>query len=228
MHKTNVLTFGSKNFNTSLEELKDYLNFKLITTNNDFEDKILDDCDVLLIHEEYLKENTKINFLRKINKIKILAFHTKKTIFNNFKDKIQLPTTIKDINQIIENSIIKKSFNKNSSIKIKNYILNKNEKKLSKLKQFITLTEKEVQLLELFLNSKKPISKDNILSSVWNYSADADTHTVETHIYRLRKKVADKFMDEKFILNNKDGYYLWKKEIRSLKIFLQLSTEKEL
>ena len=208
MHKTNVLTFGSKNFNTSLEELKDYLNFKLITTNNDFEDKILDDCDVLLIHEEYLKENTKINFLRKINKIKILAFHTKKTIFNNLKDKIQLPTTIKDINQIIENSIIKKSFNKNSSIKIKNYILNKNEKKLSKLKQFITLTEKEVQLLELFLNSKKPISKDNILSSVWNYSADADTHTVETHIYRLRKKVTDKFMDEKFILNNKDGYYL--------------------
>ena len=204
------------------------MNFKLITTNNDFEDKILDDCDVLLIHEEYLKENTKINFLRKINKIKILAFHTKKTIFNNFKDKIQLPTTIKDINQIIENSIIKKSFNKNSSIKIKNYILNKNEKKLSKLKQFITLTEKEVQLLELFLNSKKPISKDNILSSVWNYSADADTHTVETHIYRLRKKVTDKFMDEKFILNNKDGYYLWKKEIRSLKIFLQLSTEKEL
>ena len=184
------------------------MNFKLITTNNDFEDKILDDCDVLLIHEEYLKENTKINFLRKINKIKILAFHTKKTIFNNFKDKIQLPTTIKDINQIIENSIIKKSFNKNSSIKIKNYILNKNEKKLSKLKQFITLTEKEVQLLELFLNSKKPISKDNILSLVWNYSADADTHTVETHIYRLRKKVTDKFMDEKFILNNKDGYYL--------------------
>ena len=78
------------------------------------------------------------------------------------------------------------------------------------------------------MNSKKPISKDNILSSVWNYSADADTHTVETHIYRLRKKVTDKFMDEKFILNNKDGYYLWKKEIRSLKIFLQLSTEKEL
>ena len=106
--------------------------------------------------------------------------------------------------------------------------MNKNEKKLSKLNQFITLTEKEVQLLELFLNNKKPISKDNILSSVWNYSSDADTHTVETHIYRLRKKVTDKFMDEKFILNNKDGYYLWKKEIRLQKIFLQQSTGKEL
>ena len=94
-------------------------------------------------------------------------------------------------------------------IKIKSsYFLNKNEKKLSKSDNFILLTEKEVQLLELFLNTKKPISKENILSSVWNYSADADTHTVETHIYRLRKKIADKFMDVKFILNNKDGYYL--------------------
>ena len=82
------------------------------------------------------------------------------------------------------------------------------KKKLSKLNNFIFLTEKEVQLIELFINYKKPVSKDNILSSVWNYSADADTHTVETHIYRLRKKILEKFMDEKFILNNKEGYYL--------------------
>ena len=87
-------------------------------------------------------------------------------------------------------------------------MLDKNEKKLSKSSDFIILTEKEVQLLELFLNSKKPISKDYILSSVWNYSSDADTHTVETHIYRLRKKISETFKDEKFILNNKDGYYL--------------------
>ena len=86
--------------------------------------------------------------------------------------------------------------------------MNKNEKKLFKLDDFIILTEKEVQLIELFLNNKKPTSKDNILSSVWNYSTDADTHTVETHIYRLRKKINDKFMDEKFILNCKAGYYL--------------------
>ena len=82
------------------------------------------------------------------------------------------------------------------------------KKKLSKLENFIILTEKEIQLLELFLNIKKPISKDKILSTVWNYSTDADTHTVETHIYRLRKKIADKFMDNNFIHNNKDGYYL--------------------
>ena len=87
-------------------------------------------------------------------------------------------------------------------------MLNKNEKKLSKNENEIILTEKEIQLLELFLNNKKPISKDNILSSVWNYSSDADTHTVETHIYRLRKKINDKFSDENFIINTKDGYSL--------------------
>ena len=70
------------------------------------------------------------------------------------------------------------------------------------------LTEKEIQLLDLFLGNNKPISKDNILSAVWKYSSDTDTHTVETHIYRLRKKISEKFMDEEFILNNKDGYYL--------------------
>ena len=66
------------------------------------------------------------------------------------------------------------------------------------------------------------------MTSVWNYASNVDTHTVETHIYRLRKKIIEKFKDENFILNNKDGYYLWKKEIRLQRIFLQLSTEKEL
>ena len=93
-------------------------------------------------------------------------------------------------------------------MQIKKYLLNKNEKKLSRDKNYIILTEKEIQLLELFLNNKKPVSKNDILSSVWNYSSDADTHTVETHIYRLRKKINEKFSDEKFILNNKEGYYL--------------------
>ena len=61
--------------------------------------------------------------------------------------------------------------------------------------------------MELLLNNNDPVSKNKILSTVWNYSTDADTHTVETHIYRLRKKINDKFFDSKFILNNKQGYY---------------------
>ena len=104
--------------------------------------------------------------------------------------------------------MVKKSFNQNSSIKIKSYILDKNEKKLIKNKNFILLTEKEIQLLELFLSSSSPLSKNQILENVWKYSSDADTHTVETHIYRLRKKIKSNFSDEKFILNEKKGYLL--------------------
>ena len=104
--------------------------------------------------------------------------------------------------------MIKNKFSKNSSIKIKDYILDKNEKKLILNKKYVLLTEKEIQLLELFLTKKQAVSKNNILDLVWNYSSDADTHTVETHIYRLRKKINDKFLDDNFILNNKNGYYL--------------------
>ena len=132
----------------------------------------------------------------------------KKKLLDNFDAFLELPANLKEINAAVENIAAKSKFSENSSIEIKNYVLNKNEKRLYRQKNFIILTEKEVQLLQLFFKKRKPISKVNILSTVWNYSEDADTHTVETHIYRLRKKISDKFMDEKFILNNKDGYYL--------------------
>ena len=209
MHKINVLTFGSKNFNTSINELKDYLNFELTTTNDNLENSNFNAHDVLFIHEDYLKDNSIKNILAITNKIKILITHSKNSNLNYFTDILELPTSIKDLNRIVENSIIKKSFNKNSSIQVKNYTLNKNEKKLYKKdSEFISLTEKEVQLLEIFLRNKKPVNKDKILDEVWKYASEVDTHTVETHIYRLRKKIKSKFSDENFILNNKNGYYL--------------------
>jgi len=210
MHnKINVLAFGSDNFNISLEELKDYLNFKLTTYNSNLENKNFANFDILLIHEDFLKNNSnKEVLLQDLNLIKILACNLKSILPKNFTDRLNLPTSVNDINHIIENSVIKKSFNINSSIKIKDYILDKNEKKLLKDANYILLTEKEIQLLELLLNHSKPINKDKILEEVWRYAAEADTHTVETHIYRLRKKIKLKFYDENFVLNNKDGYFL--------------------
>ena len=208
MHKINVLAIGSKNFNISLEELKEYFNFKLTTINNNLEKQALSNQDVLFIHENYLENNYDKKTLENTDKIKILVFNSKISSSIVFSDKLSLPTTIEDINQVIENSIVKKSFNKNSSIKIKNYILDKNEKKLLKEDNFILLTEKEIQLLDLLLINSDPISKNKILKEVWKYSSDADTHTVETHIYRLRKKIKSKFLDEDFIINNTNGYLL--------------------
>ena len=62
--------------------------------------------------------------------------------------------------------------------------------------------------MDLLIINSKPINKNKILEQVWKYSSDADTHTVETHIYRLRKKIKLKFLDENFLINNKDGYFL--------------------
>ena len=73
---------------------------------------------------------------------------------------------------------------------------------------FINLTEKEVNLLVLLNEEKKPLNKTFILKKIWQYSIDADTHTVETHIYRLRKKVLEKFGDSEFINIFKEGYSL--------------------
>jgi len=208
MHKINVLSFGSKNFNISLEELKDHLNFKLTTIDINIDSKSFDSYDVLFCHQDFFNNNPSTEILKKSNKIKILAYSSDKVKFDLFADKIFLPAKFEEINNIIENSIAKKNFSKNSSIKVKNYILDKNEKKLLRDKSYVLLTEKEIQLLELFLSYNKPISKNKILDEVWKYSKDADTHTVETHIYRLRKKIKSKFSDEDFILNNKSGYLL--------------------
>ena len=201
MHKLNVQILGPTSFVSTLNELKAFLKFNPVI------DKLAKNPNVVLFHVDVLKDKKQKEHINKDNLIKI-CLGKSKDLKDNFDAILELPTTLKDINSIVENTAAKKKFIKNSSIQIKSYLLNKNEKKLSKSNDFIILTEKEVQLLELFLRSKKPLSKDFILSSVWNYSTDADTHTVETHIYRLRKKINDKFMDEKFILNSKEGYYL--------------------
>tara|TARA_B100001057_G_scaffold425355_1_gene448725 strand:- start:999 stop:1604 length:606 start_codon:yes stop_codon:yes gene_type:complete len=201
MHQLKILILGPSSFVYTLDELKPFLKFNPLS--NDLNTK----PDIILFHNEALKDKKLKSFIDNSKSIKILA-GKKKELLSNYDTYLELPVKLKEINSTIENIAAKSTFNKNSSIKIKSYILDKNEKKLSKLSNFVILTEKEIQLLELFLIKKKPISKDNILSAVWNYSPDADTHTVETHIYRLRKKIYDKFMDEKFIINNKEGYYL--------------------
>ena len=160
-----------------------------------------------MFHDEVLKDKKIKNLIEKSDFLKVCVSNKKKQI-SKCDAVVQLPATLKEINNTLENIFAKKKFVKNSSIKVKNYLLDKNEKKLIKNSNSIILTEKEVQLIELLLNNPKPLSKDDILSSVWNYSAEADTHTVETHIYRLRKKINQKFMDEEFILNSKDGYHL--------------------
>ena len=201
MHLLNVLIYGPNTFLTTLNELKPFLKFNHVSEN------LHSNHDLILFHEDALKDKKLKEIIHNSQLLRVCATYNQNQ--NSIWDaNISLPTTVKQINSAIENVAAKSKFNINSSIKVKKYLLDKNEKRLTKENSSIILTEKEIQLIELFLKYSKPISKDNILSKVWNYSTDADTHTVETHIYRLRKKIIDKFLDDKFIFNNKDGYYL--------------------
>ena len=103
------------------------------------------------------------------------------------------------------NNIVKKEYKTNSSLKINHYNLDKNTRRLMKNGIELELTEKEIGLIEL-LNKKSFTKKKEILSEIWKYSDNADTHTLETHIYRLRKKIKDTFNDQDFIKSEKKGY----------------------
>ena len=198
-----VLSIGNDEFNKSLEEIKDDFKYKFTTK---IEKKNLSDFKVNIIHQDYLENSKNLEILKKNKNIKILIVKEKKNKLLFESTQILLPIKFKELDDTIIKNISAEQFSDNSKIEIKNYILDKNERKLIRDNSFVIITEKEVQLLELFLNKEKPLSKPEILKKVWGYSVEADTHTVETHIYRLRKKIKKKFDDDNFIINRQNGY----------------------
>ena len=126
----------------------------------------------------------------------------------NFFDLNLLPLSLTKLIELINIQLIKLKFNNQSKINIKDYELNLNSKFISKSDLNLKLTEKEIAII-LYLNeSNNDHQVDDLQKNIWGYSADMETHTVETHIYRLRKKIADKFNDENFILSGKNGYFI--------------------
>ncbi len=174
-----------------LFEVKDFLNFEVVNYEN---------------------ENV---FLEKIEKENLIKNYTivTKTLLNNkiINQKSIIYLDNKPINFIslidkINTNLLKQRFSFQSNIHIKNYSLNLNSRVISKNENELKLTEREIEII-LFLNDKKKPQNINILQKeVWSYVTDLETHTVETHIYRLRKKISDKFKDNDFILSSKEGY----------------------
>ena len=159
----------------------------------------------MIIHEDALKEKHYKDLIENQNINKIIFCNSKKILNIENIEKLNLPASFDQINKIVLNNIIKKKFKTNSSLKINDYKLDKNSRQLIKNKKYLELTEKEIELIEL-LKKKSFIKKKEILSTIWKYSDGADTHTVETHIYRLRKKIKDVFNDDTFIKSTKKGY----------------------
>jgi len=127
---------------------------------------------------------------------------------SEFTDHLNFPFRILDFEKKVISLLAKYEFKKSSLINLRGYIIDKNERKIKKDGIELQLTEREIDFLISFTKNKLPLSKNYVLKNVWHYSSVSDTHTVETHIYRLRKKILEKFNDDNFIKNNEKGYYI--------------------
>ena len=160
--------------------------------------------------EEFLKDLNKNNSLSKSTiitnsnvKFKAASVNIDKRnilVFDNFP--IQLNKLIDKINI----QLIKQKYDYQSKIRIKDYNLNFNSRIISKNSNELKLTEREIDIILFLKNQTEPKTIDILQKEIWHYSSDLETHTVETHIYRLRKKIKDKFNDENFIISSKNGY----------------------
>ena len=170
---------------------------------------------------EEIKKDINFNF-EKINKQELLNLKSNSNCLVLTKKKIpelnnqiifdKFPISIFKILEKINIEFIKKNFQEQSEILIGNYVFNINSREMSSNANKLKLTEKEINSIIYLLKAKKPIKIRELQSNVWGYQSQLETHTVETHIYRLRKKISKVFKDENFILSKDDGYEINKKE----------------
>ena len=212
---TSTLTisiFGNKIFSEILNEMKLFSEYKIeyyedlnLCERNAEKKNQLVVFFVSEINENFFNEIKKNNYP--------LIFVGESSVLKNilsveFSDQLNMPFTILDFKKKVITAIAKNEFKKNSLIRLSGYIIDKNVRKIKKNNLELQLSEKEINFLVLFSKNKKPISRNLVLKHVWNYSAESETHTVETHIHRLRKKILEKFGDNNFIKNNSKGYYI--------------------
>jgi len=203
MNNFTISIFSNKTFFEIIKEIKLFSKFNI---------KHFEDID--LCKKEAEKGNQIFVFFDK-NKMDnypcILITDSLKSRIKSYKipqENLKKPFSILDFKKKIILLISKAEFKKNSLIHLGSYIIDKNERKIKKNNLELQLSEKEINFLILFSEKKDPISRNLVLKNVWKYSEESETHTVETHIHRLRKKILDKFDDNNFIKNNTKGYYI--------------------
>ena len=129
----------------------------------------------------------------------------------NITNQFVLDKTPINIFKLIEKiniEFLKIQFNSQSEMKVNNYIIDLNSREMLVNNKKLKLTEKEINTITYLSKSNKPVSIDELQEKVWSYQSDIETHTVETHIYRLRKKILNTFNDNEFIISKKNGYQI--------------------
>ena len=184
MNDQNIIVFQFNSFFKILKELENDTNFIVVEVSSieDLKLKILEFKDYLIITKEKI---------------------------DNFRNQVlfeKYPIYLKRAIEKINIEFLKKKFNDQSEINIKKYKINLNSREIFSENKKLKLTEKEVQTILYLSNNSKAVSAKELQNNVWKYQNDLETHTVETHIYRLRKKLLKSFNDNTFISSEKYGY----------------------
>ena len=185
MNNQNVIFYQFNSFYKILRELGADLNLNILQVLNDDE----------------LKEKTE-----NLDNYVVIS-----NINQNFSNQLIIDNYPINIFKLIEKlnlTFLKNTFNEQSKIVIKNYLLDLNSREIKLDNKNLKLTEKEVQTILYLSKSKKPSNIDELQKKVWGYHSKLETHTVETHIYRLRKKFLNTFNDQNFIMSYKHGYQI--------------------
>ena len=192
MSKSAVYILNFKALYNIIYEIKNFFNFDLFDFENEKD----------LINQQKKRGNKSFIVL------------TKKKLNNNLINKKQIitienyPFNFFSLAEKINSNLLMQQYDFQSSININDYRLDLNSRIISSKKNKLKLTEREIEII-LFLKTRKdPISINVLQKEVWGYAEDSETHTVETHVYRLRKKLKKTFDDQNFIKSDKKGYFI--------------------
>ena len=186
MSVQNLIIYKFNSLYHILEELDLDLNFKIISADN---------------------VNSLNNKVKQLNNYLIISNKKYSDIGNQFVLENK-PINIFKLIEKINIEFLKLHFNSQSEVKVKNYIIDLNSREMLKNNTKLKLTEKEINTVIYLSKLNKPISIEEVQEKVWSYQTDLETHTVETHIYRLRKKILNTFNDKEFIISKKNGYQI--------------------
>ena len=192
MSKSAVYILNFKDLYNIIHEIKNFFNIELFN---------FEDTKSII---EYQKKRSDKSFI----------IVTKKKFNEDFINNKQiitidsLPLNFFTLIEKINSSLLMQQYDFQSNINIAGYKLDINSRVLSLNNNKLKLTEREIQIILFLKNQKKPINIDTLQKEVWGYSKELETHTVETHVYRLRKKLKKSFDDQNFIKSDKMGYFI--------------------
>ena len=186
MSTQNLIIYKLNELYQILEELGLDLNFKIINAEN----------------EESLNEK-----IKKIHNYLIISNKKYSDTHNQFVLNYT-PINIFKLIEKINIEFLKLQYNSQSQVTVKKYNIDLNSREMLKNNIKLKLTEKEINTITYLSKSEKPVNIDELQEKVWSYQSDIETHTVETHIYRLRKKILKTFNDNNFITSEKNGYQI--------------------